>query len=79
MSEYTCYLFTVYYPHNSYVPLLRCAVKIKTADILESADMDPMASSEYFAQFLPEHVRSCGPIVAIERIFEIATPQPSIP
>ncbi len=72
MSEYTCYLFTVYYSANGYSPLLRCAVKIKTAEILESAEMDPMESSEYFAQFLPAHVRSCGPIVAIERIFEIS-------
>ena len=73
MNDYTRYLFTLYYPDNPFTPLLKCAVKIKTAGLpSELAEADPMANREYFRQFLPPHVASLGPIVAVEEIFEIA-------
>jgi hypothetical protein len=71
MSEYICILITVLY--ESQKTLLRCAVKIRHADI----DYDTI---KYWAEpenktllhsLLPLHVRSCGPIVEVKEIFEI--------
>ena len=59
MGEDYCYLITVLCGDN----LLRCA--LKTPCMLENFHR------EEIADMLPLHVRSCGPIVQVERIFEV--------
>ena len=59
MDEYNSYLVTVLYGQV----LIRCAVKTKS-NFLDMAKVDVRAA-------LPAHVRSCGQVVAVERIFDI--------
>ena len=63
MSEWTCYLITVLYGDQ----LLRCALKTMAS---EEYPMEPEARARLHAQ-LPLHVRTCGPIVEVDKIFEI--------
>lgn len=61
MGEYNSYLVTVLYNEG----LVRCAVKTKSS-YLDMAKVDVQAE-------LPAHVRSCGPVVKVERIFDIVS------
>lgn len=69
MSDYVCLLVTIL---NIDV-LLKCAIRIKheqiTGDVLEYP-MEPENRLQIHA-LLPEHVKSCGPIVNVEEIFEV--------
>lgn len=71
MSEYRCFLITVLYQMNG--TLLKCALKVEADSVPGNCEEYPMEpkNREYFHSLLPEHVRSCGPVVAIESIFEI--------
>jgi len=66
-------LITVYYEEGQ--TLLKCAVKVEHGmNRFDYDDMINYQESENAAllnKLLPEHVRSCGPIVEVERIFEI--------
>ena len=61
MGEYNCYLVTVFYSDGQ--NLVQCAVKTKS-DYFGMSRVDVRLE-------LPEHVRSCGPVVEVERIFEV--------
>lgn len=70
MSNYVCLLVTVYY--ESERTLLRCAIKVMRRDD-DGIDWEyPMMSRDKLREILPFHVKSCGPIVGIDEIFEIA-------
>jgi len=60
MNEYDSFLVTVLYGEE----LLRCAVKTKS-NFLEMTKVDVRRE-------LPAHIRSCGPVVRVERIFDVA-------
>ena len=61
MGEYNCYLVTVFYSDGK--NLIKCAVKTKYNF--------PIMSKYDVRAELPEHVRSCGPVVEVESIFEV--------
>ena len=69
MGSETCFLIYVLYGTG----LLDCALKIPNnyfkGDVLEFP-MEPENRAQIHA-LLPLHVRSCGPIVEIKRIFEV--------
>lgn len=66
MSNDLCLLITVLNGDS----LLRCALKIKSG--LGKYGEYPMEHKDAIHEMLPLHVKSCGPIVDIEEIFEIA-------
>ena len=71
MSDEVNFLVTVLYGDT----LLSCALKTKRDRLsgdIEEYPMEP-ENREELHKLLPLHVRSCGPIVAVETIFEIAT------
>jgi len=59
MDEYNSYLVTVLYGEE----LVRCAVKTKL-NFLDLEKVDVRAE-------LPMHVRTCGRVVLVERIFDV--------
>jgi len=63
MGEANCYLITILYGSE----LVRCALKI---DDPPEYPMEPSAREELH-QMLPDHVKSCGPIVNVESLFEV--------
>jgi len=70
MGNDICMIVTVLYNDR----LIKCALKVKR-DNLPSDDcaqypMEPTNRATIHS-LLPLHVRSCGPIVAIESIFEV--------
>lgn len=69
MSPYICFLVTVLYNDK----LLKCALKLDKTKYENDWYDYPMEpdSRERLHQMLPLHVQSCGPIVGVERIFEI--------
>lgn len=68
MSDYICFLVTVLYDQR----LLRCALKVKRDRLPFDVDNYPMEYSDQIHKMLPMHVRSCGPIVEIEDLFEVS-------
>jgi len=70
MSEDVCFLITVLNEDR----LLRCALKVKrdslSGDVIDYP-MEP-ENREQLYKLLPLHVQSCGPIVDVEGIFEVA-------
>lgn len=71
MSEYICFLITVLY--ESQGTLLKCAIKVKHKEISEDMcrfRLEPENRAKFHAM-LPLHVRSCGPVVDVQEIFEI--------
>ena len=68
MSDYACYLITVIYGND----LMRAALRIPNAKLTLDERTYPMEYREKFHEFLPLHVRSCGPVVEIEEIFEVS-------
>jgi len=59
MGEYNSFLVTVLYNEE----LIRCAVQTKLNFL-------NMKTAEVWAK-LPMHIRSCGSVVQVERIFDI--------
>lgn len=71
MSDYVCFLITVYYEYAQ--STLKCALKVKRDKLTGDCEDYPM-EQENRAQLhslLPEHIRSEGPIIAVENIFDI--------
>ena len=69
MPNYACFLITILYEGA----LIRCALrvsKLKISGDCEEYPMEPENRAQLHA-LLPEHVRSCGPIVAVEDLFEV--------
>lgn len=73
MNDYICWLVTVLYDET----LLRCALKIDKWDIpsgmmrLVMDDPNGADSRDVIRTLLPLHVRSCGPVVQVEPLFEV--------
>lgn len=69
MGNTTCLLITILFKQQ----LLKCALKVNKDQVASDALNYPMEqdSRETLHKLLPEHVRSCGPIVAVESIFNI--------
>lgn len=70
MSQYISFLVTVLYGDR----LIKCAIRIdKTVNGGSWLDY-PMEhdSREKLHAMLPLHVRSCGPIVGVEEIFDVS-------
>lgn len=63
MDEYVYFLITLL-DHDS---LIRCALKVKRDVVGEDVIEYPLEpeNREILSNLLPEHVRSCGPIVAV--------------
>lgn len=75
MSEYLCFLVTVLHDYTKFgmgCYLSKCALSIHR-DLLPHSLEYPMEpeSRKVLHSLLPEHVRSCGPIVGVERIFAV--------
>lgn len=69
MPNYACFLITILYEGA----LMRCALrvsKLKISGDCEEYPMEPENRAQLHA-LLPDHVRSCGPIVAVEDLFEV--------
>ena len=71
MDDYVSYLITIYYESGRF--LIKCALKVKREALSDRGLRDPMdkLSLQELALLLPEHVRSCGPIVDVQEIFEV--------
>lgn len=67
MSGDMCFLITVLYGDE----LLRCALKVKQGVLPSECLSYPMEYREKLHALLPLHVRSCGPIVEIQDLFEV--------
>lgn len=70
MNDKICWLITVLYQGT----LLKCALSVLRTKISDDCAEYPMEpeNREIIYNLLPEHVRECGPIVAVEEIFEVA-------
>lgn len=69
MGDDICFLVTILYNNNS---ILRCAIKCLVDDLPSPHIAEyPAQYRECLEEFLPEHVKSCGPIIHAERIFEV--------
>ena len=68
MGNTICMLIDVFYEGG----IITCALKLDR----EKFDFDPEhhdieATKRKLAQFLPLHVRSCGPVLRFQEIFEV--------
>ena len=72
MGSGICFLITIHYVAVG--TLLKCALKVPRGAVDENVVEWPMEEESRAAlhALLPLHVRSCGPIVAVETIFEVA-------
>lgn len=73
MSEYICFLITIYYESED--TLLKCALRCKRDALDGDWTEYPMENGTRGKLWglLPDHVRYCGSICAVEEIFEIHT------
>jgi hypothetical protein len=73
MSEYICLLITIYYESEG--TLLKCAFRCKRDALDGDWTEYPMehGTRGKLWGLLPDHVRYCGSICAVEEIFEIHT------
>lgn len=71
MEEYICFLITVFY--ESAESTLDCALRVRRDSLPGDCAEYPMEpeNKEYLYGLLPEHVRSAGPIIQINNLFEI--------
>ena len=69
MDNHVNWLVTVLYGDR----LLKCALQVPDGVLPEECVDYPMEpeSREAIRDLLPPHVRSCGPVVDVERVFEI--------
>jgi len=77
MSNYINWLITVLYNDE----LLKCALQVKRGVLSIDCELYPMEQEnrEKIHTLLPLHVKNCGPIVAIEDLFEIHVVTLNIP
>ena len=80
MSQFYYYLITVLNLNTT--SLLRCALKVDQELINYDVHKYPMEKEnlEVLARLLPEHVRSCGPIVDVDMnlLFEVTVVTSSV-
>ena len=69
MNDKINWLITVLYRDQ----LMRCALQVQRGSLPGDCEDSPMEpeNREAIHALLPLHVQSCGPIVAIEEVFEI--------
>lgn len=69
MGSHICFLITILYGNE----LLKCALKIEGDTLTGDCAEYPMEpeNREMLHDLLPLHVKECGPIVAIEKLFEV--------
>lgn len=69
MPSYKCFLITILY-HGT---LMRCALRVPGWKISGDCAEYPMEpeNRKQLHDLLPEHVRECGPIVDVEKIFHV--------
>lgn len=69
MNDSLKFLVTVLYNGG----LLRCAIKIPSLLLDQSADWQNPTNWPTLHRYLPRHVANCGPIVGVdESLFEVA-------
>jgi len=72
MTEWLCYLITVL--HTDGMLTAQCAIKVHqddlTDDIKAGYYMEPECR-EFLHNLLPDHVKSMGPVIHVEEIFEV--------
>ena len=71
MGNDICFLITILDTQTS--TTLMCAMKVDRDALLDGVEEYPMEpeNREQLHSLLPEHVRSCGPVIKVETIFEI--------
>lgn len=71
MSDYYSFLISILY--HEHERILRCALKVHRDHLTGDCAAYPMepGNKEQLHRLLPEHVRSCGPIVGVDEIFEV--------
>lgn len=69
MDNSTNLLVTVYYEFDK--SLIKCAVKFQARGF-EYEFWRETENLRILNEYLPLHVRSCGPIVNVEQIFEVS-------
>lgn len=68
MSKYVCLLVELLYEGS----ILECAVKLDRDRFnFDNEDYEREEVKKKLAEFLPLHVRSCGPVLRIHEIFEV--------
>lgn len=69
MPNYACFLITLLYEGM----LLRCALRVSKDKLHGDCEEFPMEpkNREYLHSLLPSHVQECGPIVAVEELFDV--------
>jgi len=73
MNDYICFLITIFYESDG--TLIKCALKCKR-DAMDGDWVEyPMEdeNKDRIWKLLPAHVRNCGRICEVEKIFEIHT------
>jgi hypothetical protein len=71
MVDLCCFIVTIYYINHC--TTLECALSVKRATIGDHCADNPMdpVNRARLHNLLPLHVRSCGPILKVERLFDI--------
>lgn len=69
MDDSICLLITILYEEQ----ILTCALKANQKDLPQDCVEYPMEpeNKKMIHDLLPSHVRSCGPIVNVEPLFEV--------
>jgi len=69
MGNDVCFLVTILYESES--SILTCAIRISRDRISEAAYEYPQDEKKEIWELLPPHVRSCGPVINVEPLFEL--------
>lgn len=71
MSDHTCFLLSIY--DKAGEQILKVAISIKNDQLTQDERDYPMEpeTREKLLSMLPLHVRSCGPILDVEEVFEV--------
>ncbi len=69
MSDEVTFLITILYEGG----LLQCALKVPGDTFSDDVFAFPLEpeNKDAIHAVLPEHIKSCGPIVAVEQIFDV--------
>ena len=69
MSDKVCLVITLFYEGT----LLRCAIKIDgdvLSDDVLAFPLEP-ENRATIGNILPSHIKSCGPVVDVEQVFDV--------
>ena len=71
MSDYICFLITIFYTANE--TAVQCAIKVKRDELVGDCAEYPMEpeNKELIQSLLPYSMCDLGPIIKVERIFEV--------